>query len=270
MGAVKRQREWTEDRVIDLLRARYKGTAWAFLPKVRNGTGWRRSARTADAIAMSLWPSRGLHLYGFEVKVDRGDWLREVNDPEKAEDIFSFCDFWYVVAPAGIVHAGELPKTWGLIEIQGNALKEVVSAPALTPKPVDSLFLASLLRKVTENMASDSQLEDARIRGVKEGVELGREEEQLNIDEANEKRKKAEERVETFQRVTGLTFDQWRPTTEVAEAIRLVLCGEDKNIAYRMEGLRRQLMELVQKCDDVINRSKGKEVSSAVPFQDGA
>src|SRR5579872_7207544 len=149
MCALKKPREWTEERVIDLLRARYKGNAWAFLPKVRNGTGWKRSARTADAIAMSLWPSRGLHLYGFEVKVDRGDWLRELNDPAKAEDIFAFCDFWYVVAPAGIVERAELPKTWGLMEIEKD-LRETVTAPHLTAKPVDNLFLASLLRKVTE------------------------------------------------------------------------------------------------------------------------
>jgi hypothetical protein len=173
MNTPKKSREWTEAKVTDLLAARYKGTAWAFLPKVRNGTGWRRAARTADAIAMSLWPSRGLHIYGFEVKVERSDWLRELNDPQKAEDVFGFCDFWFVAAPQGVVNAAELPKTWGLLEIDGRGLRVTVDAPLLQPAPVDRLFLASLLRKVTENMAAESQLAEARKRGNAEGYEEG-------------------------------------------------------------------------------------------------
>jgi len=81
----------TEADVLDALRYRHRPPAWAFLEKVRNGTGYQRDARTADAIAMSVWPSRGLTLHGFEVKVVRGDWLRELRDPEKADEFFKYC-----------------------------------------------------------------------------------------------------------------------------------------------------------------------------------
>lgn len=252
MSTLKKPREWTEERVTDLLRIRYKGSAWAFLPKVRNGTGWRRSARTADALAMSLWPSRGLHLYGFEIKVDRSDWLRELNDPEKAEDIFGFCDFWYIVAPAGIVNHDEMPKTWGLLEIGGKGLREAVTPPKLTPKPVDSLFLASLLRKVTENMASDQQMEEARQRGVKDGIEEGKHQTAREIGYAEDKRQKAEERVETFERVTGLSFDNWKPTAETAAAVKAVLCGEDKRIISRLTRIRDEIKDLLEQVDKSI------------------
>ena len=51
----------SEAAVIAALRARHPSEAWAFLSHVRNGTGYaRRTARTADALAFSLWPSRGL------------------------------------------------------------------------------------------------------------------------------------------------------------------------------------------------------------------
>lgn len=256
MSATKKLKEWTEDRVIDLLRARYKGQAWAFLPKVRNGTGYQLSARTADALAMSLWPSRGLHLYGFEVKVSRSDWLREINDPEKAEDIFGFCDFWYVVAPEGIVERDELPKTWGLMEITGKGLQETVSGPKLTPKPVDSLFLASLLRKVTENMAADQQLEEARQRGVKDGIEVGKQEVAREIEYAEEKRKKAEERVETFEKVTGLHFNSWRPTEATANAVKAVISGEEASLLDRLKRLRNDISGLLESCDRVIGRKE--------------
>lgn len=255
----KKPREWTEERVTDLLRIRYKGNAWAFLPKVRNGTGWRRSARTADALAMSLWPSRGLHLYGFEIKVDRSDWLRELTDPEKAEDIFGFCDYWYIVAPAGIVNRDEMPKTWGLLEINGNGLQEAVTPPKLTPKPVDSLFLASLLRKVTENMASDQQIEEARQRGVKDGIEQGMQQSEREKGYEEEKRKKAEERVETFEQVTGLHFDSWKPTAEVAAAVKAVLCGEDKRIISRLTRIRGEIKDLLDQVDKSIEFKEKQE-----------
>jgi len=50
-----------------------------------------------------LWPSRGLHLMGFEIKAGRGDWLRELKDPGKAEGIAAYCDQWWVVAPAEVI-----------------------------------------------------------------------------------------------------------------------------------------------------------------------
>lgn len=79
------------ESVFELLRRRYPAPAWAFLEEVRNQTGYARTIRTADALAMSLYPSRGLHLHGFEVKVSRADWFRELNDPKKAEEIAAYC-----------------------------------------------------------------------------------------------------------------------------------------------------------------------------------
>ncbi|PWZ83037.1 hypothetical protein, partial [Staphylococcus pseudintermedius] len=35
--------------------------------EVGDATGGRHS-RWADAVSMSCWPSRGLHIYGFEIK----------------------------------------------------------------------------------------------------------------------------------------------------------------------------------------------------------
>lgn len=60
-----------------LLRERYQGRDWAFLLQVPDGTGMAKS-RTADALAMGLWPSKGLNLHGFEVKASRSDWLAEL------------------------------------------------------------------------------------------------------------------------------------------------------------------------------------------------
>ena len=55
-----------EGGVFEALKTRYNSPEYCLLPQVRNSTGYSSKVRTADAIAMSLWPSRGLTLTGFK------------------------------------------------------------------------------------------------------------------------------------------------------------------------------------------------------------
>ena len=56
---------------------RHPPEAWALCFEVGDATGGGHT-RWADAVAMSLWPSRGLHLHGFEIKASRSDWVKEL------------------------------------------------------------------------------------------------------------------------------------------------------------------------------------------------
>lgn len=135
------------------LRKRYEGKAWALLEEVRNSTGYSRVSRSADAIAMSLWPSRGLELHGVEIKSSRNDWLRELKEPEKAEPIARYCHRWWVaVADRELVRDGELPPAWGLMALEGKKLVTVVEAPLRAVEPVGLPFLAALLRAASESV----------------------------------------------------------------------------------------------------------------------
>ena len=99
------------------------------LEEVRDATGFDR-CRTADAMAVSLYRSRGKSLWGFEFKVSRTDWLKELKQPEKSESILRFCDYWALVVPnKDIVKPGELPETWGLYIAQKNRLKCITPCP---------------------------------------------------------------------------------------------------------------------------------------------
>lgn len=82
----------------------------------------------ADAVAVGFWPSRGLHVRGFECKVSRSDWLRELAKPDKAERFASLCHEWWVVTTPGVVKEGELPGGWGLLEKRGDSLRVVAQA----------------------------------------------------------------------------------------------------------------------------------------------
>src|ERR1035437_8757229 len=95
-ATVERRVNVSEQSLFEALQVRYKSDAYALFPQVRETTG-SACTRTADAIAFGLWPSRGMEVEGFEIKISRGDWLRELKSPSKAEGIFQFCDRWWIV-----------------------------------------------------------------------------------------------------------------------------------------------------------------------------
>ena len=138
----------TANEIEELLRQKYCSPSWAFLPQVRNQTGYNTTTRTADALAMQLYPSRGLHLHGFEIKVARGDWMTELKNPDKAEEIGRFCDYWWIVSCESVVKIEELPALWGLMVVKNDSLKVIKNAEINKDSQlITKSFLASILRK---------------------------------------------------------------------------------------------------------------------------
>jgi len=154
--------KWTERMVLDLLNRRYdvrvgNGERYARAEHVRSGAGFDAS-RTADFIAMDLWPSKGLRLHGHEVKVSRSDWLTELRDPSKAEEFKRFMDHWWlVVSDRGIVR-DDLPDGWGLMAPDASGrLRVVKSAPKLKAEPMPRTMWAALLRAVGKTAVREAK-----------------------------------------------------------------------------------------------------------------
>lgn len=153
---------------------------WCFLPQLADGTGGRAN-RTADAVGMNVWPSRGLEIHGFELKSYRSDWVRELRDPAKAEAIFQYCDAWSLVTlqhgeGSPILRAGELPTNWGHIEINATtrATKILVKAKGLKPKALTRVFLGSIVRNLERNATPAAELVQAKETARLAGYEAGR------------------------------------------------------------------------------------------------
>lgn len=150
----------TERDVLAWLRRRYgtvhgNGYRWVFATHVRNAAGFD-AARTADAVAMDLWPSKGLEIHGHEVKVSRSDWLTELRDPEKATAVGRYCDRWWLVVPdRAIVRDGELPRDWGLLVATPTSVRAAVRAPRRFAEPATRSFMASLLRATMKTAHTD-------------------------------------------------------------------------------------------------------------------
>ena len=94
---VEQRTHVTERVLLEALRVRYPENSYAYFPHLREHTGGGPT-RIGDAVVFGLWPSRGMQVEGFEVKISRSDWLRELKDPSKAESIFKYCDLWWLVA----------------------------------------------------------------------------------------------------------------------------------------------------------------------------
>lgn len=86
-------------------------------------------------------------IIGHEVKVSRSDWLSELADPTKAEAWRRYCNYWWLVAPRGIVR-DDLPQGWGLMVPHGKSLRVVVPALRRMPEAMPTRTVAALTRAV--------------------------------------------------------------------------------------------------------------------------
>jgi hypothetical protein len=230
---------WGTDQVYTALRVRYAAPAYAFFAEVGNATGLGKS-RSADALVMSLWPSRGLHLTGIEVKASRSDWVKERDDPAKAEAICRYCDFWYVVAgKRGIIQAGELPPTWGLMEPKGGKLCVSTEAPKLDAAPMSREFLAALFRRAAETFdghaATESEIAKARDEGWARGKATGEQWARAAAERSRESLGKLQGRLRDFEEASGLRIDHWTDGRRLAEAVKVVQSGLFDRIGDKLQ-----------------------------------
>lgn len=210
--------------IREALRIRYAPPEWAIFYEVASATGGF-GARYADAVAMNLYPSRGLCLHGFEIKVSRGDWLSELRKPTKSDPVQRHCDFWWVVTPKDIVKPDELPVTWGLMEFKGSKLFSVTKAPKLEAAPIDRAFAASLLRRA-------GQLDEAQ-----RTVALNHERERLRTEfEERATRNRADENVlyqqlkktvDEFEAASGIQIHRQHNGPRLGKAALELFAGWD-------------------------------------------
>jgi hypothetical protein len=243
---------YKSEDIEQLLRNRFSPPAFAFLPQVRNQTGYCRQIRTADVLVMGLYPSRGLYLSGFEIKVNRGDWLNELKHPDKAEAIAQFCDFWWIVAPKDIVKIEELPNNWGLMIPFGTTTKIIRQANLLSPNPIDKPFLAGILRKAQETITPEAELDKAR----DESYAKGRETERYVNKSNNEVLLRLQQQIKEFENNSGIIFNQWTDAKELGQAVKLVVSGEYLRLKQKIERLLLTSKEITKDIEDKLNGLK--------------
>lgn len=242
-----------ERKLFDLLSKRYSAPEFALIPQVRRGTGFERNIRTADAIAIGLWPSRGIEVSGFEFKSYRSDWTKELKRPDKAEEIAQFCDYWWVVASEKtIVKAEELPATWGLLVRRSDKqLITIKVAQKMKGAVLDRLFVASILRRVDQ--VRGEVLREKYLEGKRVGIEEQKRFAQGAVDENKYELGELRERVKAFETASGISISEgagdhiWASAEERGRAFRLLLNGAHLKELKNLERLHTQIGEAIEK-----------------------
>lgn len=238
---------WTEATLTVALKNRYAGSAFAFLPQVANGTGGNKS-RTADALVMSLWPSRGLDLIGFEIKCSRQDWLNELRRPEKADTIAKYCDLWYlVVADEHIVHSGELPSAWGLMAPKGKVLRIIKEAQPLDPKPISRAFLAALLRNAAGAIVPKAEIEEELKRAREQGKRDAEQSKAWKSQQQERDLAQLRTSIAAFEEASGLKLDGYNGP-RLGKAVKLI---QNSSIETYIKDLQRIETTAQHICDRV-------------------
>jgi hypothetical protein len=205
---------------------------WAVFPEVSDATGMRASRR-ADAVAFNLWPSRGLEIRGFEIKVSRSDLKRELEDASKADAIGAYCDSWCLAVPAGMLKDSDpIPPAWGIFVVKGGAGR-FQRLPTLRPreetKAPTRLFLAAIARAgsaeaigMRKNGAwvRRESIQAEIDRALQRGIEMSPECSRRELTQLQSKM----ESVSEFLKAIGLDADKLQfHAEEYADAMKLGL-----------------------------------------------
>jgi hypothetical protein len=258
-------------RIADALFKRYPAPAYALFFEVANATGFSRS-RSADAIAMGLWPSRGLDLQGFEFKDSRQDWLNELKNPAKAETIAKYCDQWWLVAGNDTVaKLDEIPKNWGYLLLKGGRLSVMKEAPKLEATPITRGFLAALLRRKHESILDAPEVQ-AKIDLIrKEATQRDKDNQPTDLKIALKDLERLRETVQKFEKASGVKIgESWRAGDvgqAVAHALNVKEFIERTDAALDSAHEVRQVLERkLGELDTEIRRLKSAKDGVAAPL----
>lgn len=228
--------------LYDLLRGRYPAPEWAMFHEVNVGRGY------GDAVVINMWSSRGYAVHGFERKDFRSDWLRELKQPQKAESLFQYCDYWWLLTSENnVAKIEEIPIGWGWVTAKGEKLKTMVAAPKLEPKPLSRHFIAAVLRRAGEQINKmihpndiQSRIDEARLSGEKI-AEHSKTQELFNLREIGKD-------VEEFEKASGIKIhEKWdyrHDPKKLGEAIKYILDGG-------LEKNKAELLALKVKCERI-------------------
>lgn len=159
------KKKYKAEDLVALIKKRFSDPQrYVVCEQVANGTGAGASS-WVDAAVFSLWPSDGLLRQAFEVKVDRRDFINEVQSLSKnawARECFHM--FWFVTAP-GVAEAIDIPEGCGLMQPHGGGLSIKLVAQRKKDPGLDDSVLASFMRSAVkakkgfEAMATRQMLE---------------------------------------------------------------------------------------------------------------
>lgn len=140
-----KQERITATTIKNMLEARAKGNNHVFFDEVTDyGRHIAGRQSRIDAIALKIGYTK-FQLWGYEVKVNRQDFLRD----EKWHQYLEMCNSLYFVCPHGVIAKDEVPAEAGLMYVtkNGRRLRIVKKAPYRHVEYSPKYFLGMIFNK---------------------------------------------------------------------------------------------------------------------------
>lgn len=250
--ALEAEKPITSRVVADAILSKYAGDkSHMVLFDVPDNIGLQ-SKRRCDAIAVGLWGSTGRLVHGFEIKISRSDWLRELKQVDKADPFIERCDRWWLVtADDKLAKLDEIPALWGWMTYTKSGLRIQKKAAEL-PQPehtMHKLFALGLLRAAYERSAGDIMQNPLVVREI----ELIREGHRRYVDDEIKRglmsthRDLAEYKTqaEKFEAASGMKLTDWKlgNVGKLAHAIADLHRSGYDSMRHSLENQARKLRE---------------------------
>lgn len=247
----------TASDIRSAILARFPSQEYAVMFEVADGTG-AHARRYADAVVMSLWPSRGLEIHGIEIKVSSSDWKREAADPAKAESVARYCDRWSVYTAPGVIRdLVSVPPAWGVEEFDGKTFKTMKKAEKTDAQPLSRSFVASMLRRsdgVVRSMMKEAERKaEAMARDA-----LQKERDQIEavvkarIEDRTRKFENARAVIDAINEATGTDIMNGFQSDRVLRAIGLMARMERIGFGSDYSIVENQLRQIIQSSEQAL------------------
>lgn len=248
----------------EVLRYKFPANEYVLIAEVSDKSGFSRS-RSLDYMVINLWESRGLAINGIELKSNRSDWLREIKNPQKQENHFKYCDYFYLLTDKeNVAKLEEIPLNWGWYHInEKQILKTMKPAPKLQSVPVERSLLCAMLRRAAdkEKFVHIDSIQDK----IEQRAETLQERNRLEVERKLSHYTTLKETVDKFEAASGISiglrnsWDRELPT-KTGEIVKMILANGDRdylqnlvNIEKQVGRMHSQLLEgiaLLQKKDE--------------------
>lgn len=245
--------------LYSIIRKRYPENEYALMAEVSDAAGFNRS-RSADYIAVGLWPSRGLFINGIELKSFRSDWLSELKKPQKAENIFQYCDyFWLLTTDDTIAKIEEIPATWGWLCIVGNKIVVKKDAPKLIPVTLTRGFISAMLKRAISktNFVHLDSIQDR----IEQAKEIAIRDQGYQRQNDSQRLKELQKDIYDFEQASGVKIlDRWADKKKVGEAVMFIENGGVENIQEQLIRLKTQAENICNKINSALEIDTFKNV----------
>ena len=141
--------------ILDALKAKHCGWGYdrrfVMFPELRLGSGYADIAqRRIDLFTISS--EKGNYTTAYEIKVSRGDFLKDIKDKSKQRGARLYSTNFYYVAPKGMIQEDEVPLWAGLLEydFEEKRFNTKIVAPLQSRNTPSWGLVCSIVRRVND------------------------------------------------------------------------------------------------------------------------